>query len=269
MTPTQTQLIVNAPLPVTVAPPDTAALVTQYTTEILPLASYKVETPEQYIQAKLDWQKAKTWATSIEKLFEDACDTANKAHKALTSLRARLKAPAEAIAGHLGLEIRHFEDEQERKRRAEEARLQAIENARREEERRILQAEADRKYAMEEQARQAKLATLEPWELLDDAITQETPPPVIVTAPEAAPVRLASSVPVVYGGPSTVDKPWAARVTDPVALLKWILENPEGRMEYIEFKMPELNKKAREHGALLKQIIPGVEAFRDKTLKRA
>lgn len=271
-TPVQGQLIVNAPPPVTVQAPDTAALVAQYTTEILPLSKYTIATPEQYIQGKLDWAKAKAFTTAIDKLFEDACDKAHKAHKALTALRGQLKAPAEQIASHVGAEIIRFEAEETRKRKAEEERLQAEENARVEAERKRLQAIADAERAEAERLRQEALGDLEPWELDEaaEAALPVVPAQVIVATPEAAPVRLASSIPLVLGGPRTVDKPWSAVVTDPVALLKWVLEEPETRIPlYVIWDMPAFNTKAKEFGADLSKVIPGVEGRREQTLKRS
>lgn len=272
--PVQAALIVNAPAPVTVSAPDTAALVHQYTTEILPLSKYTINSSSEYIQGNLDWNKAKAFAGAIDDLFAKPVKLAHEAHKALTTLRAQLKAPADQIAAHVGGEIMRYDAEQQRLRRIEEARLQAEENARREAERREAQARADAERAEAEAARQAALAemALEPWEI-DDAVEATlpvVPAPVVVPLQESAPVRLPTSVPQVLGGPRTVDKPWACRVTDPVALLTWILADPEARISlYVDFKMPALNVKARELGKDMAQVIPGTEAVRDQTLKRS
>lgn len=271
--PVQAQLIVNAPAPVTVAPPDTTALVAQYTTEILPMSKYTISTSEQYIQGKIDWSKARDFSTAIERLFKDAKNTAHKAHKAITTLEAQLKAPADQIAAHVGGEILRFEAEQTRLRRIEEARLQAEENARVEAERKRLQAVADAERAQAEAARVAAIGDLEPWEIDEEteAALPVVPAQVIVATPEAAPVRLVSNLPMVMGGPRTVDKPWSAVVTDPVALLKWVLEDETGTRiaTYIQFSYPALNSKAKEFGADLKLVIPGVEGRREQTLKRS
>lgn len=270
--PVQAQLIVNAPAPVTVSPPNTDALVAQYTNEILPLQKYTITTPEEYVQGKIDWDKAKKFSTAIEKLFEDACTTANKAHKALTTLRSQLKAPADQIAAHVGGEILRFEAEQTRLRRIEEARLQAEENARVEAERARLQAIADAERAAAEAARQAAIGDMEPWEMDDamEAALPVVPEPVIIATPEAAPVRVSSSLPIVFGGPRTVDKPFQAAIDDAVETLKWVLESPEERIpNCIEFKMPWFNKKAVELGEDMGKVIPGTRGFRGQTLKRS
>ncbi len=269
------QLIVNAPPPTVVQAPDTTALVAQYTAEILPLSKYSITTPEQYVQGKIDWGKAKAFSSAIENLFKEAKSTAYKAHKAITSLESQLKAPADQIAAHVGGEILRFEAEQARIRREEEARLQAEENARVEAERARLQAIADSERAEAEAARLKALkemGDLEPWEIDEatEAALPQVPAPVIIATPEAAPVRLASSLPMVLGGPRTVDTPFKAVVTDPVALLKWVLAEPDTRIPlYIQFNATMLNSKARELGSDLIRTIPGVEGRREQTLKRS
>jgi hypothetical protein len=110
---------------------------------------------------------------------------------------------------------------------------------------------------------------LEPWEIDEATEVPQVPAPVIVATPEAAPVRLASSLPMVMGGPRTVDKPWSAVVTDPVAFLKWVLEAPEERMVYVVWNQALLNSKARELGTDLSRVIYGVEGRREQTLKRS
>ena len=268
MTPVQTQLIINSPAPVMVQAPDTQALVKTYTEEILPLSKYKIETAEQFIQANLDWNKAKQFSAQIDELFDKPCKLAYQAHKALTSLRESLKAPAVQIAGHVGGEILRYGDEQKRLRKAEEARLQAIEDARVKAEQQALQAIADAERARAEAERAAAVADLQPWEV-DEETLPVVPERVVIQVAPAAPVRLASNVPQVLGGPRMVDKPWSAVVTDPVALLKWIIEAPEERLIYVEFCGPQLNRKAKELGADLERIIPGVKAEREQTLKRS
>jgi hypothetical protein len=273
--PVQAQLIVNAPADVTVSAPDTTALVAQYTTEILPMSKYTISTPEQYVQGKLDWSKAKAFSAGIETLFKEAKSTAYKAHKAITSLEAQLKAPADQIAAHVGNEILKFEAEQSRLRRIEEARLQAEENARVEAERVRLQAIADAERMKAEEARAAALSEmgdLEPWEIDDkmEAALPVVPDRVIVATPEAAPVRLVSNLPLVMGGPRTVDKPWTCVIKFPEALLLWILEKPEERIqEYVIFNYPALNAKARELGSDLGKVVSGCVSVREQTLKRS
>ena len=271
MTPIQNALIIQAPDPVVVQAPDMTALAAQYTAEIEPLAKYTINSPGEYIQGTQDWNKAKAFSKAIDNLFAEPCDLAHKAHKALTNLRSQLKAPADAIAKHVGDELMRFDAEEKRKRREEEARLQAIEDQRRREEQARLQAEAEAERQRIIAANAAAEAAIPDWERDEDTeiSLQPVPEPVVVELPPAAPVRIASTVPQVLGGPRIVDKPWSCEITDPVALLKWVLEDPGTRMIYVEFNQPALNDKARQLGADLGKVIPGTTGKREQTLKRS
>ena len=258
----QSALIVNAPAPVTVKSPDTAALVKTYTEEILPLESYTISNAAEYVQAKRHWETAKNFSVSIETLFKEACETAHKAHKALTNLRSQLKAPADNIVDKIGKEILRFEAEENRKRAEEERRLAQIAREKWEAEQAAIRAEQQRIEA----ERITALAAIPAWEREEETEAELLP----ILPPPPPPVRLESTIPQVVGGPRTVDKPWEAKVTDPVALLTWVLEKPEDRIPvYIEFRMPALHSKAREFGKDISRVIPGVTAERNQTLKRS
>ena len=187
---------------------------------------------------------------------------AYQTHKALTSLREQLKAPAVQIATHIGNEILRYRREEERLRAEEERRLLEAAEAQRRAEQAALDAERQRIIA----ERQAALDAIPEWERED---TEPIPEPVAVVLPPPGPVRLASSVPQVIGGPKLADKPWACVIDDPVAVLRWILEKPEERMGFVEFNMPKFNQKSRELGADLGRVIPGTRAVREVTLKRS
>ena len=266
--PVQAQLIVNAPPPVTINSPDTKELEQSYAVEILPMATYAITSPEQYVQANLDWNKAKLWIDKIDELFDKPVKLAYQAHKSLTTLRANLKAPAEQIYKHVGGEITRYRNEQERIRvEAERAEAERQAAKHRQE---IVEAEAtaeiERQRLIAE--RQAALDATPEWERDTD------PPPVpeavaVLLPPPPEPVRLASTVPQVIGGPRMVDKPWECVIDDPIAVLKWILEKPEDRLKYIEFRMPEFNTKAKELGEDIAKVIPGTRGHRGQTLKRS
>ncbi len=132
------------------------------------------------------------------------------------------------------------------------------------------EANAERERLIAE--RREAIARICEWDVDDDyqASLPEVPEPVAVVLPEAAPVRLPSSIPVVMGGPRLVDKPMVCRITDPVALLRWIIEKPEERLlNCIEFKSAWLNRKAVELGPDMERVIPGTEAVREQGLRRA
>jgi len=253
----QTSLVVQAPAPVMVAPPDVTELVTRYNEVILPLwrkyQDRNITSPEEYTQWNLDWVIFTRFAAEIDTLFEAPCAEAFNAHRTLTGMRGYIKSFPDQGAAYIGAELIRWRKEQERLRIAEEKRLQALENARLEAERQRLQAEADLKHA-------EAVKDLDPWEIDD--------PPPVIEIQTAAPVRLPSSVSQILGGPRMVDKPWACRVTDPVALLKWVLELPDERLIYISWNLVELNRKARELGSEVSRVIDGVTAVKEQTLKR-
>lgn len=268
------ELVVAAPAPITVAAPSTEVLVQEFNTQILPLwrkyLGQTIQSPEDYVQWNRDWSIFRNYSADIEKLFEDSCKEAHDAHKALTSMRALIKSYPDQGAKMIGDEVIRFQQEAERQRlaaeRAEQARQAALwAEAKRQSE---LAAEAERQKLAE--ARAAAIADIPEWEI-DEATLPPEPDTVAVAPfiPPPAPVRLPSTVPVVMGGPKLTDKPYEAVITDPVALLKWVLENPEERISTtIVWNMTWLNSKCREHETRIGAVIAGVEAHRGQILKR-
>ena len=262
MTPTETntQLVITAPEPVTLTPPDLSAIVARYNTDIAPLLAFRIETNAQYVTANQLWSKAKDYCADVEALCEPEKKRRNKLHKDWTSLEKALLDPGTRVSKHMGDEILRYKQEQDRIQREREERERLAEV----EKRRIEQAAIDAEHARVMAEREAAKKDLDPWEVED-----ETPAPVAVVLPPVAPVRMPSTVPVVAGGPRVADTPWKARITDPVALLKWVLEKPEERIaEYVEFRMPRLNTKCGEFGTKISSVIPGVVAEKDQILKR-
>jgi len=262
MTATETNqtLVITAPEPVTLTPPDLSVIVARYNADIAPLLAFKITDNAQYVAANNLWTKAKDYCADVATLCGPEKKRRHKLHKDWTTLESALLDPGDRVASHMGAEIKRYKDEQDRIQREREERERREEAERQ----RVIQAaaEAERQRIMAE--REAAKKDLDPWEIEEEAPLPPVPVPVAV-----APVRMPSSVPVVAGGPRFADTPWKARVTDPVALLKWILEKPEERIEdYIELKMPKLNRKAAEFGKDLSGVIPGTESFKDQTLKR-
>ncbi len=256
----QAQLIVNTPPAVTVSAPDTTELVKAYTDEILPLSKFTITNNQQYVEANALWTKAKGFRSRVEDLFKAAKSAAHQAHKAITSLESQLIAPADQIAAHMQNEILRWQREQERLRREEEARIA-------EEQRRIAEAEAARIAAERAKA----IEELPPWEQEDFLAANPEPAPAAIV--EIAPVRLPSAVPTIIGGPSTAKKPWEARLKDFKALViaagKRAEAGDESLLEFLDFNQVAANKKARELGADLGKVIPGVEGHQEEILKRA
>ena len=274
---TPTDLVVNTPAPITVAAPDVVALVQRYNTLVLPLwrkyIDRKIDSPESYTQASLDWNTFKTFDLDVEKLFESPCKEAYDAHRRLTGLREIIRNEAKQGALTISDGLKRYKEEEDRKRRLEEARIAAEEEQKRREEQARLQAEADAEIKRMADERAAALANAEDWEReeIEDSLPA-VPEPVTVVLPEVAPVRLASRVPTVVGGPKEAFKPWAVRVTDRLGLLRWILENPDERGQWladVPFDTTAMNSKCRELDGKITAVLPvGVESFRDTTLRR-
>lgn len=270
--PVQALLIIDTPQPVTVSAPDVTALITEYTEVILPMNSYRITTPEEFVLANRHWSAAKDYVDRVEILLSSAKKTAHAAHKAITTLETQMTAPGRQIADYMHKEILRWNAEQEAIVRENERQMRLADEARRREEQREQQEaqDAERQRAIAE--RQAALNDIPEWERDEEttAALPVVPASVIVPLAPPVPIRLPSAVPQVIGGPQIVDKPWSGHVTDPAAFLRWILESPEDRIStFIEFRIPALNTKAKEFGADLGRVIPGTEGRREQTLKRA
>ncbi len=262
------ELVVAAPAAVTVQAPNTEAVALEFNTQILPLwrkyLGQSIQSPEDYVQWNRDWTTFREFSSNVEKLFEQPCDEAYAAHRALTGLRGFIKSYPDQAAKMIGDEVIRYQQEAERQRlaaeRAEQARQAALHAEQVRQAEAAAQAERDR-LATE---RAAAIADIPEWEI-DEATLPPAPETVTVAPviPPPAPVRLPSMVPIVMGGPKLTDKPYGAVITDPVALLKWVLENPEERVPLvIEWRMPWLNSKCREHEKRVGFVIPGIEARR-------
>ncbi len=268
------ELVVAAPAAVTVQAPNTEAVALEFNTQILPLwRKYQgrtIHNNEEYVQWNKDWSTLREFSTDVEKLFKQPCEEAYDAHRALTGLRGLIKSYPDQAAKTVGDEVIRYQQEAERQRliaqRAEESR-QAAEHARQvREAEEAAQAERDRLAA----ERAAAIADIPEWEI-DDTVLSRAIEEVVtaIVPPPPAPVRLPSTVPVVMGGPRLTDKPYEAVIVDPVALLKWVLENPEERIPLvIEWNTTWLNSKCREHETRIGAVLPGVTATRGVTLKR-
>lgn len=262
------ELVVAAPAPITVAAPSTEVLVQEFNTQILPLwrkyLGQTIQSSDDYVQWNQDWSKLRDFSTNIDKLFEQPCKEAYDAHRALTGMRGLIKSYPDQAAKSVGDEVIRYQQEAECQRlaaeRAEQARRSAAHAQQVQEAEAAAQAERDRLTA----ERAAAIADIPEWEI-DEAALPPEPDTVAVAPfiPPPAPVRLPSTVPVVFGGPKLTDKPYAAVITDQVALLKWVLENPEERVSLvIDWRMTWLNRKCVEHETRVTAIIPGIEARR-------
>jgi len=86
-------------------------------------------------------------------------------------------------------------------------------------------------------------------------------------------VRLASTVPVIAGGPSIAKKPWKASLYDFKSLVieagKRAAAGDLSLLDYLEFNQVFSNTKARELGEDMAKVVPGVRAVREDTLRSA
>jgi hypothetical protein len=239
--------LATAKAPESAKVPETQDLQTQKV-EIDSLVTFRVSDDPSYVTAKRHFSAVSDYISAVEGRFKEPKSAAHKVHKFITSMENFFLGSATLVKSNLNTQILSYERKKDEERRAEEARLA-----------RLAKEKADREAAEALAKYEAEIGDLMPWE------TPEPPPPTTI-APAPEPIRLPSTVPVVAGGPTTKNLPWAARITDPVAVLKWILENPADRLCYVEFRMPMFNLKSRELKSDMAAIIPGTEAFQGQTL---
>lgn len=147
----------------------------------------KVTSPETYVAAGSLWKAIGDMIKEVKETFDPICDAAHKAHKAAVEKRSKYLDPLTESQKSVKRLMSVYDAEQERIRREEQARLEAI--ARKEaEERALLEAIAA------EEAMKAAGASKEDAAQEAAAIMEE---PVIV-----APVVLPKAVPKIQGGPS-------------------------------------------------------------------
>jgi Sec-independent protein translocase protein TatA len=99
----------------------------------------KVVDVESYKFAGELWKGIGDMIKEVKATFDPICEAANKAHKAATTKRASFLDPLESVYKNVKRLMSDYDAEQERLRRAEEARLRDIER-KAEEERRLQEA---------------------------------------------------------------------------------------------------------------------------------
>lgn len=197
---------------------------------------------------------AKLRATIVEE-FKPMKEAAHKAHKAITAKEGEYLVPITTAEDYLGGGIKRFEDEQDRIRRAEQARLQKIARQ---------QYEADR----QERLRQAEIARQQEQErILAEAVqaeamgipvaVMELPPAeaFLEPAPYVAPVVAAPTYEKAKG--TGIVRTWSAEVYDLKALVKAIADGIVP-ITYIDANMVALNSRARSDKQLMQ--VPGVRS---------
>jgi hypothetical protein len=219
---------------ISIRPPDVTDLVQELHPIVEAANNLQVMDVESDAMAQKYAAQLRKGERRFEAEFKDAKDLANRAHKSLCATIARLVAPH--AAARAILERKSFVFHQEQRRIADERARLLQEEARRQEEDRML-AEAA------EAEKRGDKATAEA------ILEQPVETPVVYVAPQVAKVE----------GQTTRDN-WKARVADLSALQKFVAENPNFS-HLTEPAMPALNALARAQKGTLR--IPGVEAYND------
>lgn len=238
----------------------------------------QVTDAESYTAAGSMWKTIGEMIAEVKGTFDPICEAANKAHKAATAKRASFLDPLQAAQKQVKQLMSKYDEEQERIRRAEEARLAEI--ARQEEEKRrqeeLAALEADRK-AEEERLLQAALEAeaggdkAQAEELMQ--VAQERTEEAAQAAAEiqaapvyVAPVVVPKATPKLQGGPVYQER-WYAQVTSIKDLCRAIGAGTVSEETVIGLdrgkdgivSSPALNKMAVALKATL--TIPGVKAY--------
>lgn len=254
-------------------------------TQVAPVAAMAgrlvVATPAQYAEAADFLKAVKAAQKQVEDWFADPVSKAHAAWKSLTTKKAETLAPLVEAERAVKGKMISWQTEQERIRRAEEAKLQAEadERARREREKIEAAARAQREReeaarraeaeararaaaAANEEARKVALAEAEKARKAAEAAAAKAEVREETAAQVIAPVvTVASFQPEIKG--QSIRRTWKARVTDPRAAVAAIMAWPDWHA-YVEINGGELNRfAARTKGAV---AVPGVEWFEDAVL---
>lgn len=201
--------------------------------------SYRITSPELYEAAAADLQEIKGKLKALEEKRIAITRPLNQALKAVNDLFRKPKELLEQAEALLKRAMGAYDQEQERRRREEQARLEA--EARKERER------------LEAQARKAEeKGQLEKAEALRESATS-------IIAPLVSPVAKAPKV----SGIATRGL-WKARVTDKAALVRHIVAERPDLLTLIEIDSSALGALARSQKSALS--LPGVEVYEEKVL---
>lgn len=189
--------------------------------------SVKVVTAEDYKVAGVLWKSIGDMIKEVKDTFDPICEAAHQTHKKATEKRSKYLDPLTAAYRSVKSLMSVWDDEQTRLRKAEEARLAAIQKAEEEKARQIeidrLKAEAK---AEEDRLMEAALAAEASGDkqgaealtaaavIVTEEVKQESA--AILAAPIQAAVVLPKSTPKVAGIVYTTR--WSASVTDIKAL---------------------------------------------------
>jgi len=223
----------------------------------------KVTDPETYTAAGSLWKAIGDMIKEVKDTFDPICDAAHKAHKQAVEKRAKYLDPLTAAQKSVKGLMSAYDAEQERLRREEQARLEAI--ARAEEEARR-KAEAERIEAERKAEEERLMAAAQAAEAAGDKQTADALAEAAIEVTEAAkeevaavvsepvtvaPVVLPKATPKLQGGPvyRTV---WKARIVNERLIPR----------EYLTVDMVKINGVVRSlKGAT---NIPGVMPYEER-----
>lgn len=227
---------------ITIQPPDHAAIAAEINTLVLRAHSLTIRSVDDDAAAKLYLVELKRREKVVDDELGPSIAAANTAHKTMTALRARLKAPIEAARGLVNAALDKWEAEQRAIAAEEQRRLEAIA---REQEAAARKAEEDARLAEAQAAEEAGDADLA------EAIVSE-PAPVYVPPP----VHVQPKVAQVAG--VTGRTTWSGECHDLMALVRHVAAHPED-VGLLMVNGPRLNELARAQRGLMR--IPGCRAI--------
>jgi len=124
--------------------PGTEELERQANTELAQAQTYKITTPAQYQATGQELVRVKTLIKKAHELFDPICKATDEAHTQATTLRAKVVGPLSKAEWTYRDELGAWDSEQRRIALAEEARLRREAEEKAAEERRRLEAKAEK-----------------------------------------------------------------------------------------------------------------------------
>lgn len=236
--------------------------------------AFVIDSPTMYELAAGDLQKVKSLAKDVEEKRTAITVPLNQALKAVNDL---FRAPKEFLAtAETALKNAMIAYDREQQRKADEARREAERVAREERQRIEAEAREAARKAQEEADRIAKEAA--DAAAAGDAakaaeLQQQAEQTVAAGAAQAesiameaemvtaAPVPVATTAPKVSG--LSTRQNWKARLTDKMALIKFVAEHPE-HQHLLDVNQSSLNQLAKAQKDAMK--LPGVEAYTDAVM---
>lgn len=235
---------------------------------------YAIDSPTMYELAAEDLRAVKLLAKDVEEKRTAITGPLNQAVKAVNNL---FRAPAtylEQAESTLKGAMLTYDREQQRK--AEEARREAERKAREERERIEAEARETARKAKEEAdriAQEAAAAAAAGDQVKADELAIQAENTATAGAAEAeaiavaaelvvaAPVPIATAAPKIAG--LSTRQNWKARLTDKMALIRFIAEHPE-HQHLLDVNQSSINQLAKAQKEAMN--LPGVEAYPDAVM---